>query len=124
MKTGQDIVMISTSSAIVAATKVHDITVRCGEQEISSSTQGTWLEFIPGRKDWEISTSWLLLQQGFASQVLKAGNTYRVTIGDRNNVYDRVSGNVICTEVRVTATRGNLVQGSFRFRGNGELLAE
>lgn len=129
---GNDIIMIATStddssaSTIIAATKSHDITVNCDEIETASPTQGEFREFIKGRKDWEFSTSWLLVSQGFKTQLLRVGYTYSVTIGRRDGhtqtqTADVVSGSAICTQCRITATYGSLVKGSFKFKGTGQL---
>lgn len=119
---GNDIIMICNSDAnIVACTKTHDITVTCDEIEISSPSQGQWREYIAGRKTWEITTSWLLVSQGFSAQMLKPGTSLSITIGSRTASGDRLTGTVLVTQAKVTATRGNLVQGSFRFKGTGSL---
>lgn len=122
-KIGQDIIMIATPTSVVAATKSHDITVNCDEIEKSSSTQSRWREYIAGRKNWELSTSWLLVSQTFKAQMLRVGSSYTITIGDSSDNTDRLTGSVICTQAHITATKGSLVQGSFRFRGTGALSA-
>lgn len=114
--------MLATSDAnIVACTKSHDITVTCEEIEVSSPAQGQWREYIAGRKSWEISTSWLLVSQGFKAQMLKPGTSLTITIGSRGTSADRLTGTVLVTQAKITATRGNLVQGSFTFKGSGAL---
>lgn len=126
---GNDIIMIASStddssaSTIVAATKSHDITVTCDTIETASPTQGQWREYLAGRKEWELSTSWLLVSQGFNTQMLKPGYTYSITIGQRATptISNSLTGNVICTQAHITATRGSLVQGSFKFKGTGTL---
>lgn len=126
---GNDIIMLASStddsgaSTIIAATKSHDITVACDTVETASPTQGDWRQYLAGRKEWELSTSWLLVSQGFNTQMLRVGNTYSITIGKRNlnQIADSLTGSVICTQAHITATRGSLVQGSFKFKGTGQL---
>ena len=51
--------------------------------------------------------------------IARTGATYRLTAGGL--VEDKLSGPAIVKEWRLTATRGNLAQGSFRFEGVGPL---
>lgn len=51
----------------------------------------------------------------------KAGEDLKLTCEVKGFPFDKVSGNAICTSAKITATRGNLLQGSFSWKGNGPL---
>ena len=90
-------------------------------QEVSSPNQGQWRQFIAGRKQWSMTANWIM---GVTSQMytlLEVGDTFQLRCEDRNDSTVYVEGYAILERVKITMTRGNLVQGSFVFRGNGSL---
>ena len=90
-------------------------------QEVSSPNQGQWREFLSGRKDWKMTASWIV---GVTSQIywlLEVGEKYKLRCEDRNNANIYVEGYAYVEQCRVTMTRGNIIQGSFVFRGTGPL---
>ena len=123
---GDNIILLVNSSEeedqyVFAATRAHIITTECETIEVCSPSQGKWREYIAGRKKWKIKTSWLLVNQGFKSQMLQIGNIYTIAIGSRTLVNDHVTGRVMITQASVKATKGNLVQGNFELTGIGAL---
>ncbi len=117
---GNDIIFTLGGSA-VAACKSCDIEVQCDTIEVSSPTTGDYRTFIKGRKEWGFSSNHLVTS--FSDFVMRVGVTYAVIISRRNGTStDQLSGTVICTKAKVTATRGNLTQGSFTFKGTGAVI--
>lgn len=91
--------------------------------EKSSPDQGQWREFLAGRKDWKMTANWIV---GVTSQIywlLEVGELYQLRCIDRNNSSIYVEGYAYIEQCRVTMTRGNIIQGSFVFRGTGALTA-
>lgn len=55
---GRNLIVSLNGTPIVGA-RSCEINVSTGEIEISSPSQGTWRDFIAGRKEWTVSTSHL-----------------------------------------------------------------
>ena len=105
--------------------------------EIASATQGTDRECIVGRKQWQVTVNYLLMyatyQEMFTypnasmTDALLVGNSYTLKFKNRANHYDQpitLKGTAILRTCKITATRGNLIQGTFTFVGNGALSGE
>lgn len=104
------------------ASKSSTIQVGSDTIEISSPTTGLWRNYIGGRKNWSVSASFLLLALWHATDSLTAvGQTFHIRIYDRTDSSRYMDGRAILKTAKVTATRGNLVQGSWEFVGCGEL---
>lgn len=104
------------------ASKSSTIQVGSETIEISSPTTGLWRDHIAGRKNWSVSTSFLLLALWHATDTLTAvGSKFHIRIYDRTDSSRYMDGRAILKTAKVTATRGNLVQGSWEFVGCGEL---
>ena len=61
---------------------------------------------------------------GLTSQLntlLDVGDTFILRCEDRSDSSVYVEGEAILERVKITMTRGNIVKGSFVFRGNGAL---
>ena len=116
---GNNIIVYQGSTAI-AGTRSNEIRTSCEVIEISSSTQGEWKDYITGRKEWSVNTSYLVSGVTDLSQLLTVGTQYTLVIKGRNES-SGVSGTAILTGCRITATRSSLVQGSFEFKGVGPL---
>ena len=116
---GNNIIVYQGSTAI-AGTRSNEIETDCEVIEISSSTQGEWREYIKGRKEWGVTTSFLVAGVADVTTLLNIGTTYTLVFKGRNEE-SGVSGSAILTKCRITATRFNLVQGSFTFKGVGSL---
>ena len=85
--------------------------------ETSSPDQGAWREFIAGRKGWQMTANWIV---GVTSQItwlLEAGEKYQLRCEDRNNSNVYVEGYAFIDTVKITMTRGNIIQ----FTGTGAL---
>lgn len=91
--------------------------------EKSSPTSGSWKEFTANRKSWNINVSYLVLAYDGVREMLNVGSSYTLKFRGRNSDDNTgVTGTAILKTCKITATKGNLIQGSFQFVGNGELL--
>lgn len=94
--------------------------------EASSPSDGQWKHYIRGRKSWSINTSFLVTNAVNGIDVLlMTGTTYTIKIYSRYNgsIYARMTGTAFLQQCQITARKGNLVQGSFVFVGDGPLTS-
>ena len=104
----------------VAAQKSCTIDVDADIIEISSAATGVWRDFIAGRKSWSVDLSWLT-PSGYQTRVnlLSVGEKYQIRVEAEDNYY--LTGYAICRQAKASATRGSLVQGSWKLVGCGAL---
>ena len=113
--------IIKRGGTTIAGTKSNEIQCGCETIEVSSPTQGQWRKFIAGRKEWSVNVNYLVPDAEYVeNDILTVGQIYTL------NMYDRtgwliLTGQAMCTSCRITATRGNLIAGSFSFKGVSEL---
>lgn len=114
-----------SAAAIIAGTRSNEINTSSETIEISSPTSGQWREYLAGRKEWSITTGFLVLTSSDIQGLLNIGNTYHLQIVERQGsaVTIVAEGDAIMVTCRVSGSVGNLLQGSFQFQGNGELAA-
>lgn len=122
---GNDLI-ISDESGALAASKSCTLTVSADTSEYSHPDSGPWQHNFAGKKAWKLSTTHLVKASAATDTPLKeaiarVGNSYTLTFTVRDYVNDTVSGTAICQTFKVTATRGNLLQGSFEWTGDGPL---
>ena len=118
---GYNIIVLRNGTAI-AGVKSNDIQTDCDLIEVASSTSGKCKEYIAGRSEWSVNVSWLMLSDADMLELLNQGTTYTLKIGGRNATNaNTLTGSAILKTCRVTASMGNLVQGSFKFQGSGPL---
>ena len=113
--------LVYRGDSVIAGTKSNEIQCGCEMIEVSSPAQGQWRSFIAGRKEWSVNVSYLVaVASDVEDNILTVGQTYTLNMYDRTG-WRILSGEAICTTCRITATRGNLISGSFVFRGTGAL---
>ena len=118
---GNNIIVLMNGQA-VAGTKSDELQVDSETIEIASATDQAWTHHISGRKSWSLTVGWLVLANTDVRKVLLAGSVVTIKIKGRGESDSSgVSGSAILKTVKITATRGNLAQGSFAFVGNGPL---
>ncbi len=116
---GNNIIVYMNGQAI-AGTKSDEIQVDTDTIEVASATNQDWVYRIAGRKSWSLNVGWLVLVNQDVRNVLLAGSVVTIRIEGRGA--SGVTGAAILKTVKITATRGNLAQGSFAFVGNGPLV--
>ena len=112
--------MSGTTFTPIAATKSNEMQTDCETIEISSPSVGDWRTYMAGRKSWSVQVSFLVTTASNIRQLLSVGTSYTIVMRDRTNT-SSVSGSAIMTTCKISATRGNLVTGSFVFKGTGAL---
>ena len=118
---GNNIIVFMNGTAI-AGTKSDEIQVESDTIEVASETDQDWVHRIAGRKSWSLNVGWLVLANQDVRKVLLAGSVVTIKIKGRSDTdANGVTGAAILKTVKITATRGNLAQGSFAFIGNGPL---
>lgn len=127
---GNDIIVYYGNTAI-ARTRSNDAEVNADMIEVSSQQTAEWKHYIKGRKGGAFNVSYLVVGDSSAIGVsggngirdlLQAGNSFTLKFKQRGAADSAgVSGTFILENVKITAQRGALVQGSFQFRLNGEL---
>jgi predicted secreted protein len=115
-------VMNGSTFTPFAAVKTHSVGSNADTIEKASATQQDWREFLSGRKDWNTSLNYLILEDANSNitDLLKVGNIYTIVSKDRSGTY-QVQGNAICVSCRQDYQEGNLSVGSYSFRGTGAL---
>ena len=132
-----NIILVQLDGHTIAGTKTTEIQVDSELIEIASATQGTYREFIVGRKQWQVTVNYLLMyatyQEMFTypnasmTDALLVGNSYTLKFKNRADYWQQpitLKGTAILRTCKITATRGNLIQGTFTFVGNGALSGE
>lgn len=118
---GNDI-LIYLDGDLIGGTRSHDIDSDVDLTEVASSTSAKWKEYITGRKSWGFSVNWLMTTSQEVQALLEVDTSYTVKIKGRGSSDSTgVTGTAILKACKITATRGNLVQGSFTFQGSGAL---
>ena len=116
---------VNSTWTAIAATKSDEFDVSADTIEVASSTTGEWRDYIAGRKEWSLNVSWLVSVVADIRKVLNVGTKYQLRIGARTYAAaSGLTGYAILESCKITATRGNLVQGSFSFNGAGALAAD
>lgn len=112
--------LIVAAGIIIYASKSCEITTEAETIETASPDSATYRTYITGRKGWTVSTSYLVGENKWRSDLLRIGTN--LTLRFRNRDEDTImEGDAILTKCSITATRGNLTQGSFSFLGTGPL---
>ena len=130
--TGKDILIFLTynnTTVGITACKSSELTGQSDLIEKASSSQQKWREYTPGRSEWDFIASYIVMRAapsvtnqigGTLADLLKIGTKFGVTIRDRANTYS-LSGSAFLQQVKQTYTLGNLIAGSFQFKGTGAL---
>ena len=132
-----NIILVQLDAHTIAGTKTTEIQVESELIEIASATQGAYREYLTGRKQWQVTVNYLLKYATYQTMftypnasmtdALLVGNSYTLKFMNRASHYDMpitLKGTAILRTCKITATRGNLIQGTFTFVGNGALTHE
>ena len=115
-------IIVTWNNVPIAATKSTTIKVGADTLEIASPDAAKWRQFIAGRKDWSLTVGYLVTASNKVRDLLQVRGTFSIIVKGRDaTTAQGVKGTAILTECQITATRGNLVQGSFSFQGSGAL---
>ena len=117
---GRDL-LISIGQHAFAYVKSCEIETSCDTIEVTSTNQGTWKNYIIGRKSWKVRCSYLVVDTEMNSRLLTTGTNVTLYINIRSVGTQRLTGSAVCTSCHITGTTGSLTNGSFEFIGNGPL---
>lgn len=116
---GRDILILNEDgTAVVAAARSCEIVTECELIEICTPRSRDNREFRTGRREWEISLNYLVTDA--PSDIVCEGQTIKIVVGVRGT-QDSLEGDAIIQSCKITATLGNLSQGSFVLKGTGPL---
>ena len=111
--------IIYVDGVAVAAAKSCTVTMEVGS--IDTAGSGRTKASMPTVKDWSVKTSVLVTSlNGHFALSGKVRLSVAVVEGGEITT-DRMTGEAIVTSANVSAAVGNLVQGSFSFKGSGAL---
>ncbi len=120
---GKDIIIYRDGVAI-AGTRSNEAESQADLVQKSSPNTAEWKEYVVGDKSWMMQTNFLLPAVSNIEEMLNVGNTYTLLFGATGQTgatKHGLAGTAILRQCRITATLGNLVQGTFVFQGTGEL---
>ena len=124
--------IVRANGEVIAAAKSCTLNIDCEIIKVSSPTDGQWEHIIAGMKSWSVSTTHLLKMERMIDRPLHGyldsiGQSFTIQL-ELNDitiegfpVTETLTGSAICKSSQITATKGNLAQGSFKFQGNGPL---
>ena len=122
--TGKEItVILSQNGTALASTRIrsNEIQTTADTIEKASATQQDWREYIAGRKEWQVTTNYLVQSTGNEiDKVLNVGVKYDVQFIDNTSGH-MLGGEAILVSAKISAIKGNLITGSFQFKGSGAL---
>lgn len=113
-------ILVFLNGTAIAGTKSNEIQTDCEMIEITNMTSAQWRQFVAGRKQWTVSTGFLVLAGADIKKLLNVGTTYTLRFRDRAGS-NAVEGQAILKQCKISAARGSLATGSFTFQGSGEL---
>ena len=124
--------IVKANGEVIAAAKSCTLNIDCEIIKVSSPTDGQWEHIIAGMKSWSVSTTHLLKMERMIDRPLHGyldpigqSFTLQLELNDITiegfHVTETLTGSAICKSSQITATKGNLAQGSFKFQGNGPL---
>lgn len=116
---GNNILVYLNGSAI-AGTKTNEIQTECDVIEVTNQNSAQWRQYLAGRKNWSVSTGFLVLAAADTKKLLNVGTTYTLRFRDRAGT-SILQGQAIMKQCKISAARGSLATGSFTFQGSGEL---
>lgn len=116
-------VYISIGGTIIAGTKVNEIQTDSETIEVSGPNISAWRKHITKRKEWNITTSFLVFSTSQITSILQIGTEVEISIVSREGGSSSIllQGQAIIKQAKESFTRGKLAQGSWRFLGNGPL---
>lgn len=121
IKQGRDL-LVYADGVVVAAAKSCSLSMEADTLETAGVDAGA-RSYMSGRKDWSVKVGNLVtsVQGHFApiGAMLRLSMVICDELGNPTN--DRLTGEAFVTGADVTGTVGHLVQGSFTFKGSGQL---
>lgn len=113
-------ILVYLNGTAIAGTKSNEIQTECDMIEVTNANSAQWRQYLAGRKNWSVSTGFLVLAAADTKKLLNVGTTYTLRFRDRAGT-SILQGQAIMKQCKISAARGSLATGSFTFQGSGEL---
>lgn len=113
-------ILVYLNGTAIAGTKSNEVQTECDVIEVTNANSAQWRQFLAGRKQWTVSTGFLVLAAADIKKLLNVGTTYTLRFRDRDGT-SILQGQAILKQCKISAARGSLATGSFTFQGCGEL---
>lgn len=113
-------ILVYLNGTAIAGTKSNEIQTECDMIEVTNQNSAQWRKYLAGRKNWSVSTGFLVLAAADTKKLLNVGTTYTLRFRDRAGT-SILQGQAIMKQCKISAARGSLATGSFTFQGSGEL---
>ena len=113
-------ILVYLNGTAIAGTKTNEIQTECDVIEVTNQNSAQWRQYLAGRKNWSVSTGFLVLAAADTKKLLNVGTTYTLRFRDRAGT-SILQGQAIMKQCKISAARGSLATGSFTFQGSGEL---
>lgn len=119
---GKDLVLKNASNGtILYAAKSIEITIDCDMVEVAPQNGSGWREYVPGWKKWSFQVGTLASSSQVSDAPSMIGATYYAKFTMSGSTSEVVGGYCICTQVKITDTKGQIAKGTFVFQGKGVL---
>ena len=113
-------ILVFLNGTAIAGTKTNEIQTDCEMLEITNMSSADWRQFMAGRKQWTVSTNFLVMASADVTKLLNIGTTYTLQFRDRSGSVI-IQGQAILKTCKMNTPKGSLATGSFSFQGSGEL---
>ena len=114
--------LVRLNSTAIAGSRSCSLTIKSDLLEVSSPNDGKYRHFIEGRQEWNIKCLYLVIDNSYINFPMMVGQSVMIEFVDRNG--QGLIGTAIIEQCEISSSIGNLAQGNFTFRGNGELSAK
>lgn len=121
---GLDLMLYNSSgTAILGACKGVEINVGQDVDEVPSTTDPGWKNYVKKRKGWSFTISNLVTATTLSNTPSMVGTTYQCRFYDGTDTTKSalLSGTAICRQAKITEQKGSIAKGSFVFQGTGAL---
>ena len=119
---GKDLVLKNASNGtILHAAKSIEITIDCEMVEVAPQNGSGWREYIAGWKKWSFQVGTLASSSQISNAPSMIGATYYAKFTTSGSTSEVVGGYCICTQAKITDTKGQIAKGTFVFQGKGVL---
>lgn len=114
---GHDVNIYNGNDALIGAAKSCIIHKTVEMMEVADPTNPNAKKVVPGRTSWSATMNHLMTTNKGAIPLVSSYYTITYKVGS-TSVFQGVA---LCVEAELTATQGNLSQGSLKLQGSGPL---
>ena len=124
-KLGKNIIVTYDGAAIAGVSDTSNgVHVESGMIACASADDSQWEHFTPGRKNWSVDSSYLVMTSPGVQSLLLPGTRYLLVFKDKNGGSGQgVKGYAYLTVCDINVVNGNIAKGAFKFIGDGPLIS-